>query len=183
MLIDKRNANRLQPLEKLRERSFKLASKRQVIARVGELSKLKPLIDFDVYLPSRGINLQRPFIWKDYQKRELIMSILLQRDIPVIAIASYERNDDEIKCIVDGKQRLGAFLDFIEDKFTINLEGEDFTCSKLKRLAPDYYKAIVKFFIEGKIAYDLSEEQLIEWFKIINFAGTVQDQQHISNLT
>jgi hypothetical protein len=33
-------------------------------------------VDFDVYLPSKGKNLQRPFCWTLEQKRELILSVL-----------------------------------------------------------------------------------------------------------
>ena len=43
-------------------------------------------IDFDVYLPSKKMNLQREFVWNIDQKRELIWSILMNRNIPRMAM-------------------------------------------------------------------------------------------------
>ena len=43
-------------------------------------------IDFDVYLPSRGRNLQRDYVWTTDQKRELIWSVLMKRHISRMAI-------------------------------------------------------------------------------------------------
>ena len=43
-------------------------------------------IDWDVYLPSYGFNLQRPFVWTVEQNRELIMSILRENFIPKISV-------------------------------------------------------------------------------------------------
>ena len=43
-------------------------------------------IDFDVFLPTKGINLQRGFVWILQQKQDLIQSILIGRKIPEIAI-------------------------------------------------------------------------------------------------
>ena len=45
-------------------------------------------IDFDVFLPSRGMNLQRGYVWSIEQKRELIWSILLNRHIPRMALVN-----------------------------------------------------------------------------------------------
>jgi len=36
----------------------------------------KYTLDFDVYLPSIGKNLQRPFVWTLEQKQALILSVL-----------------------------------------------------------------------------------------------------------
>jgi len=46
----------------------------------------KENIDWDVYLPSKGKNLQRNFVWAIEQKRELIWSILIKRLIPRMAM-------------------------------------------------------------------------------------------------
>lgn len=43
-------------------------------------------IDFDVFLPTKGMNLQRDFVWNILQKRELIWSILMKRHIPRMAM-------------------------------------------------------------------------------------------------
>ena len=46
----------------------------------------KKTIDFDIYLQSLGVNLQRGYVWNISQKRELIWSILMNRSIPRLAI-------------------------------------------------------------------------------------------------
>jgi hypothetical protein len=52
-------------------------------------------IDFDVYLPTKGINLQREKVWSLLQKRELIMSILMERFIPNICTLSLVDYNDK----------------------------------------------------------------------------------------
>ena len=42
-------------------------------------------LDFDVFLPSKGKNLQRPFCWTLDQKQELIMSLLKGVSISTMA--------------------------------------------------------------------------------------------------
>ncbi len=37
--------------------------------------------DFEVYLPTKGTNLQRELVWTLEQKKELIKSIILEREI------------------------------------------------------------------------------------------------------
>ena len=72
-------------------------------------------IDFDVYLPSIGKNLQRELCWTLEQKRELINSILIGRHIPHFAIISIiDPNDqkEEIFQVIDGKQRLSSMISF-----------------------------------------------------------------------
>jgi hypothetical protein len=43
-------------------------------------------IDWDVFLETRGKNLQRDFVWDLNQKRELIWSVLIGRHIPHMAL-------------------------------------------------------------------------------------------------
>lgn len=43
-------------------------------------------LDFDVYLPTKGKNLQRPFCWTLAQKRELILSMIKGIDIQAFSI-------------------------------------------------------------------------------------------------
>ena len=45
-------------------------------------------IDWNVYLPTKGKNLQRDFVWTLEQKRELINSMLIGRHIPHCAIVN-----------------------------------------------------------------------------------------------
>ena len=144
-------------------------------------------IDWNVYLPSKGKNLQRDFVWTIEQKRELIYSILIGRHVPHCAIinAIDPKNDNEdLYLIIDGKQRLSTIFDFIDNKFTIILEGNEYLFSDL----PDEYQTAINYFhfryyvVNEPWNNRITDEQKIAWFKFINFAGTPQDKEHINNL-
>lgn len=138
-------------------------------------------IDFDVFLPSRNKNLQRDFVWSIEQKRELIISILLGRHIPHI---SYINRANETLEIIDGKQRLSTMIDFINDKFTILIEDNEYLFSELPK---EYQKEILHFNIKGyevieEVGDTILDDDKINWFKLLNYAGTPQDLKHINNL-
>lgn len=154
----------LKPLQTFRALSFQLSSRSLAITQLKNLGTEKCSYSFDdvVHLPSLGIDLQRPLVWTLTQKQELIMSILLERHIPPIALATRLDDIEEFgnrRFVIDGKQRLNAFISFTKDEFPIELEGQLFTFSQLKEEAPDYHKAIAFFYIESAIAYDLTANQ------------------------
>lgn len=139
-------------------------------------------IDFDVYLPSIGMNLQRDFVWNIHQKRELINSILLERRIPHLAAINLL---DDTWQIIDGKQRLSAALDFVNDKFTYVQGGNEYLFSEM----PNEYKvAINNFSFRFYTIYEnydkkISDVEKINWFSFINFAGTPQDKDYMEELS
>jgi hypothetical protein len=145
-------------------------------------------IDWDVYLPTKGKNLQRDFVWTLEQKRELINSMLIGRHIPHFAIMNIINPNDkmsDIYQIIDGKQRLSTMFDFYQDKFTIEIDEIEYY---FKDLPKDYQLAISSYYIRYYLVnepYDtpITDEQKINWFKFINFAGTPQDVEHLKNLS
>lgn len=144
-------------------------------------------IDWNVYLKTKGKNLQRDFVWTLEQKRELIYSIIIGRHIPHCAIINIVNPNDfrkDIWQIIDGKQRLSAMVDFHENKFTIILEGKEYY---FKDLPKDYRLAISNYNIKYYVVNEpygkpFTDEQKINWFKFINFAGTPQDGEHLKSL-
>ena len=141
----------------------------------------KEKMDFDVYLPSIGMNLQRDLVWTIDQKRELIWSILIKRRIPRMAMIC---TSDETYQVIDGKQRLSAMFDFYDNKFTLNIEGDELLFSELPI---DYQRIIASYHIPYYIYHeysqgDVSDQDKIDWFKYINFAGTPQEAKHMSKL-
>lgn len=146
-------------------------------------------IDWDVFLPSIGKNLQRGFIWTIEQKRELINSILIGRHIPHCAIINTIDPADErseILQIIDGKQRLSTMIDFYENKFSIEIDEIEYFINDLPE---DYQIAIRHYYFryyvvnEEDIKNPIADAQKINWFKFINFVGTPQDMEHLKNLT
>jgi len=153
-------------------------------------------LDFDVYLPSKGKNLQRPYCWTLEQKRELILSIIKGIDIQYFTIIIHEAEDKtKTYKVIDGKQRLSTMIDFLNDKFTIILNEDEYLYSEL----PDYnlnnlddIRNNIKYeidhfnihFNQTYEYYDdmISDDDKIAWFEQINFAGTPQDIEHLNNL-
>ena len=146
-------------------------------------------LDFDMYLPTKGKNLQRGFVWTLFQKRELIKSIFVGRHIPNCTIINAINREDEkkdIHLVLDGKQRLSTILEFLDDKFSYEDEGKEYLFSQLPE---EYRLALNNYWIRYWVINEpwetkdrISDDQKIEWFKFINFAGTPQDIEHLSSL-
>lgn len=176
----------LKPVKTLIFNELKLTSTDLYFSKIKNLNNRK--LDFDVFLPSKGVNLQREKVWNLDQKRELIISILIERNIPnICAISLIDYNDErggDIIQIIDGKQRLTTMIDFINDGFTVILEDEEFLFSEL----PDDYKFKINHYeIRGQLAYDqygqsISDNTKINWFKAINFFGSPQEISHLNKL-
>jgi len=146
-------------------------------------------IDFNVYLPTRGFNLQRDFVWDIEQKRELIWSILINRNIPRMAMMNVliENESDDVHGvyqIIDGKQRLSAMLDFCKNKYTLMIDDKEYLFKDL----PNDYQSIIKYYhfayyiANEPFNVPFTDEDKINWFKYINFAGTPQDKKHFEKL-
>ncbi|TXI82190.1 MAG: DUF262 domain-containing protein [Crocinitomicaceae bacterium] len=144
-------------------------------------------IDFDVWLPTKERSLQRGFVWNLWQKRELINSVLIDRDIPPFSMVIIPNPNDynlDIFQVIDGKQRLMTLISFMEDKFTIVADGNEYF---FKDLPLDYQQVIRNFRVVCKVIYEdvnvaVTDQQKIDWFRFINFAGTPQDALHLKGL-
>ena len=142
-------------------------------------------IDFNVFLPTKGINLQRDLVWTLEQKRELINSILIGRHIPPMAFINVIKNgSDERWLVIDGKQRLTTMFDFTDNKFTIEIEGNEYCFDELPseyKMSINYYY-FINYFWNEEYGKPITDQEKINWFKFINFAGTPQDSEHIKKL-
>lgn len=138
-------------------------------------------IDFDVYLPTKNMNLQRDFVWNIHQKRELIWSVLMNRHIPRMAMIN---TATDVYQIIDGKQRLSAMIDFYNGKFDLIIDDKSYVYNQLPE---DYQRVIAGYMFPYYIVNEdygntFSDEDKIAWFRYINFAGTVQDSEHLKSL-
>jgi hypothetical protein len=139
-------------------------------------SVLRKRWDFDVYLPTKGLNLQRPLVWTLDQKRSLIESILIRRSIPPISVVQTLGDTYQV---IDGKQRLSAFIEYVQGGF-------DFCGYYCDDLPKDYAGQINRHWVTAYrlCEYDtpVSDDEKVEWFNWINFAGTPQDIAHMEAL-
>ncbi len=176
----------IRPLKELRENKLMLHKQEVSLSFVRNLNEKK--IDYDVWLPSKNTNLQRDFIWELHQKHELIMSILLRRFIPHVSVIQRRDSNDysnsDIYDIIDGKQRLNAMQSFFNNEFTLLLDGEEFYFNEL----PEDYKSVIgghhimAFIIYDEPNIDITDQEKIDWFRMINFGGTQQDINHLEKL-
>lgn len=156
---------------------------KMAIAKGLAIRNLK--VDLEVYLPTRGCNLQRDLCWTPAQNQALIESVIVRRPIPPISVI-YTHSD--VYEVIDGKQRLNALLSYLFDEF----EFCGYKCSEL----PDEYLGQIKcFHLEAnrllpKISFEgeastsesISDDAKVEWFRFLNFTGTPQDERHLARL-
>jgi len=148
---------------------------------IGSLHKRNAIIDYDVYLPTKGMNLQRPFCWTIQQKQSLILSIIKGVYIPKICVLVDQNTDVYKYQIIDGKQRLSAMLEFLSGGFPLSTGHYFNDCepdlqSLIKAYSP---QCEAEYFVDSK---PISDDAKIQWFEQINLTGTPQDEAHLLKL-
>lgn len=143
-------------------------------------------IDFDVKL-SNGKNLQRELVWSLEQKQSLIIT-MLRNVIQLPPLHAIKVDTDEIDCsimrIIDGKQRLHTIKEYLDNEFTINVGEVDYYYRDLDVKAKNrlrHYNLTFKIYNQ----YDdniLTDDDLINWFEMVNYSGTPQDINHLKNI-
>jgi len=147
-------------------------------------------IDYDVYLPSKSKNLQRPFCWTPEQKQELIISVLKGITLPSISLIIYTDDISKdapkktIYKIIDGKQRLSTLISFYKNEFPIIWEDNEYYFKDLDEWGQH---AISRLTLISDRVYEypdalISDEDKVQWFFLINWSGTPQDKEHMNNL-
>ena len=125
-------------------------------------------IDWDVYLPTKKMNLQRPFVWNLQQKQELIFSIFKGIQLPPISVIQY-RNDNKklIYKIIDGKQRLSTIISFVKNEFPITWNQHQYFFDDLDHSIKGEF--LYHGTIRSNIGYEyddqlISDDDKIKWF-------------------
>ena len=139
-------------------------------------------LDFDVYLPTKGINLQRPFVWTLFQKQELILSILKNLNISTMSFIHHEHKTFQV---IDGKQRLSAWIGFCRNEFPIIWKDCEYYFKDLDNWGQG--ELLFSKWVKADVAYEydndlISDDLKIAWFELINFSGTPQDIEHLNKL-
>jgi len=148
------------------------------------------IYDFDVYLPTYGINLQRPYVWELVQQREFIMSILLEKPIDSLVIVQeikdYANRDDQVNLVIDGKQRLMTIQKFVHNEFSIIINGREVYWRDFDNKSRMHFKSKANF-LTANVYYSypdckVTDEMLVILFNYYNFAGTPQAEKHKERL-
>lgn len=152
---------------------------------INNLTGVKPRkkYDFEIYLPKYGVNLQRPYVWEDYQQSEYIVSILQERPLEnVIAIQHEDGEGNVTMQIVDGKQRLTTIQKFLLGEIPVIINKRKFWWDDFDNDAKRNFKsrllaitAVVYYTYEDD---NLSDDDKIRLFNFYNFSGTPQTEEH-----
>lgn len=148
--------------------------------------KYKIIFDFDVYLPQYKINLQRPYVWDDIQKEELIWSLIYERVIPSCVIISHEyKCGDIVYQVIDGKQRLITIQKFMKNEFPIHISGKEVFWDDMDSDLHYHLNKKADILVQMYYSYydaPITDEQKIILFNFYNFAGTSQELSHKNKL-
>ncbi len=149
-----------------------------------------PMCNFDpIITDSNGndIKYQRPFVWTLEDKQNLIESIYNHIDIGkfIFRTRSFDWIKKRIKMnklegvaeydIVDGKQRAGALLEFIQDKFRDH-DGNFY--NDLSERGKNKFLGYRNLQL-GTITEEASDQDVLNTFKAVNFAGVQMSKEHL----
>lgn len=157
----------------------------------GCIDRLRDLVDFDfnVYLPSIQMNLQRDLVWSREQKQALILTILRDQKIsPIIVIQSEAERKERTRYqwqVIDGKQRLTTIFSFLSFEFSINYNGVDYFFNDLPQDCQKQIRQYDEFVVDVHYSYSdepISDQTKIDLFEDINWLGTPQDISHMNKL-
>ena len=124
---------------------------------------------------------QRRRVWKIEQNRELIESILMGIPIPVIYVFE---DKNGIKQVVDGRQRISAIIDFLNNKFALDKLRmlPAFNGKKFSDLDPIYKSKVERYQIPVYVIEPPTPERVkYDIFDRVNRGGTRLNNQEMRN--
>ena len=124
---------------------------------------------------------QRLDVWKTYQKSELIESVLMGLPIPIFYFN--EASTGEL-IVVDGRQRLTAFFEFIDNKFPLTELKifSEYNSKYFKDLDPLMKSRIEDYQIQSYVIVPPTDDSIkFHIFDRVNRAGTQLNKQEIRN--
>lgn len=128
---------------------------------------------------------QREFVYKMEQQESVIETVLEDFSIKEITLHCHRdmndpTNEDLFKYdLMDGQQRLISICNFYKNKVEYHDPLDDFT-RKFVNLPPSDKEAFMNFEIHAEI-YDGSLGDILRYFKRLNIAGEVMNNQELRN--
>lgn len=130
------------------------------------------------------VEFQRKYVWDTKQKSELIESILMGLPLPIFY---FKQQNNSTYVVVDGKQRLSALFDFLDNKFVLkSLKILDFLNGKsFKNLENDfgiYQSQLEDYQVYSHVILPPTPDRIIfDIFDRVNRGGTKLNKQEIRN--
>ena len=156
---------------------------------INNLTGVRPRreYDFEIYLPKYGVNLQRPYVWKNYQQSEYIISILQERPLESVIVIQHEPEEGpRVMQIIDGKQRLTTIQKFLLGEIPVTINNKKFWWDDFDEDAKRHFKSRLSS-ITAVVYYtydddNLTDDDKIRLFNFYNFSGTPQTEEHKNTL-
>jgi uncharacterized protein with ParB-like and HNH nuclease domain len=124
---------------------------------------------------------QREDVWKRKQKSELIESVLMGIPLPVMYFAQDKYGTLQV---IDGRQRLTALFEFLDNKFTISSIPilRDLKGKRFKDLAPLYQAKLEDYQMVIYVIKPQTPDRVkFDIFERVNRRGTQLNKQEMRN--
>ena len=129
---------------------------------------------------------QRNLVWTNKQKSELIESVIMQIPLPLIYLAE---NEDGKLVVVDGRQRLTTFFQFLDNEFRLKdlkilpqINGMNFNELEESHLYSRYVTIIEDTqLVVQIIKYPTKDRVRFDIFDRVNRGGTQLNKQEMRN--
>jgi len=119
---------------------------------------------------------QREFVYKDKQRDAVIDTV--RKGYPLNVMYWSKVTDTEFE-VLDGQQRTISLGQYLNGDFAIKINGND----KFYHNLSDTEKRKIKDYELTIYICDGTEEEKLEWFKVINIAGETLTNQELLNAT
>ena len=113
---------------------------------------------------------QREFIYKEKERNEVIRTIM--KNFP-LNVMYWAKNDDGSFEVLDGQQRTISICQYVSGDFSVDHMAFDNLTKSEQDIILDYHLMI--YICEG------TDKEKLDWFKIINIAGTELTKQEMRN--
>lgn len=153
----------------------------------SERSTYTPL-DFRQWQQAGGLVLspkfQRRGVWNRNQRSFLIDTLLLELPIPPLYIRIVQSDDNRSikREVIDGQQRLGAILDYMEDKYSLSSKIETpFHGKRYSELPAEQKNIISRYPFICEVFYGLSDKDVLRIFSRLNTNSVRLNAQELRN--
>lgn len=119
---------------------------------------------------------QREFVYKDKQRDAVIETV--RKGFP-LNVMYWSKTGDDTYEVLDGQQRTISIAQYLSGDFPITVNGN----AKFFHNLTEEEKTVIRNYELTVYVCEGSEEEKLEWFKVINIAGEVLTHQELLNAT
>ncbi len=120
---------------------------------------------------------QREFIYDKKQSEAVIQTV--RNNYPLNTMYWADRGDGRFE-IIDGQQRTMSICQFVNKKWSIDVDGCSMTFFNIERNRPELAKNILDYKLDVYVCSGTQDDRL-KWFETINIAGEELTPQELRN--